>query len=72
MAKEIISKYIRSGGILGAGEGASLASRPERQRRPALTGWRAEVFGNDARLLRKGDLAIALENGDAVVVELEG
>ena len=38
----------------------------------ALHGWRAEVFGNDAKLLRKGDLAIALENGDAVVVELEG
>ena len=37
----------------------------------ALTGWRAEVFGNDARLLRKGDLAIALENGEAVIVELE-
>ena len=39
---------------------------------PALSGWRAEVFGNDAKLLRKGDLAIALENGEAVVVELEG
>jgi ribonuclease D len=37
----------------------------------ALSGWRAEVFGNDARLLRKGDLAIALENGEAVIVELE-
>jgi ribonuclease D len=37
----------------------------------ALTGWRAEVFGNDALALRKGDLAIALENGEAVVVELE-
>src|SRR5580698_7981427 len=37
----------------------------------ALTGWRAKVFGDDARLLRKGDLAIALENGEAVVVELE-
>lgn len=37
----------------------------------ALSGWRAEVFGNDAKLLRKGDLAIALENGDAVIVELE-
>jgi ribonuclease D len=37
----------------------------------ALHGWRAEVFGNDAKLLRKGDLAIALENGEAVVVELE-
>ena len=38
----------------------------------ALTGWRREVFGNDAVALRKGDLAIALENGEAVVVELEG
>jgi ribonuclease D len=37
----------------------------------ALSGWRAEVFGNDAQLLRKGDLAIALENGEAVIVELE-
>jgi ribonuclease D len=37
----------------------------------ALHGWRAEVFGNDAKALRKGDLAIALENGQAVVVELE-
>jgi ribonuclease D len=37
----------------------------------ALTGWRLEVFGNDAKLLRKGDLAIALENGEAVIVELE-
>ncbi len=47
---------------LAAGEDAGVA---------ALTGWRAEVFGNDARLLRKGDLAIALEDGEAVIVELE-
>jgi ribonuclease D len=37
----------------------------------ALQGWRAQLFGNDAKLLRQGDLAIALENGQAVVVELE-
>lgn len=37
----------------------------------ALHGWRAEVFGNDALALRKGELAIALEGGQAVVVELE-
>ena len=37
----------------------------------ALHGWRADVFGKDAMALRKGDLAIALENGEAVVVELE-
>ena len=38
---------------------------------PALHGWRAQVFGNDAVALRKGELAIALEDGHAVVVELE-
>ncbi len=37
----------------------------------ALTGWRNDVFGKDAVALRKGTLAIALENGEAVVVELE-
>ena len=38
---------------------------------PALHGWRAEVFGKDAIALRNGEVAIALENGHAVVVELE-
>lgn len=38
----------------------------------ALHGWRNEVFGKDAVAMRKGDLAIALEKGEAVVVELEG
>ena len=37
----------------------------------ALSGWRNEVFGKDAVAMRKGDVAIALENGEAVVVELE-
>ncbi|GAA0537954.1 ribonuclease D [Rhizomicrobium palustre] len=37
----------------------------------ALTGWRNEVFGKDAQALRSGKLSIALENGEAVVVELE-
>ncbi len=37
----------------------------------ALSGWRNEVFGKDATALRKGELSIALENGKAVVVELE-
>jgi ribonuclease D len=38
---------------------------------PSLHGWRYEVFGKDAIALRKGELAIAVENGEAVVVELE-
>ena len=37
----------------------------------ALHGWRAKVFGNDAKALRDGKIAIALEDGEAVVVELE-
>ncbi len=37
----------------------------------ALHGWRNEVFGKDAIALRNGNLAIALENGEAVIVELE-
>ena len=37
---------------------------------PALHGWRAEVFGNDARALREGKLAVALENGEAVVIPI--
>ena len=38
---------------------------------PSLHGWRHDVFGKDAIALRKGELAIAVENGEAVVVELE-
>ncbi|HUO98416.1 MAG TPA: ribonuclease D [Rhizomicrobium sp.] len=37
----------------------------------ALSGWRSEVFGRDAVALRNGQLSIALENGEAVIVELE-
>src|SRR5262245_17971543 len=36
----------------------------------ALHGWRAEVFGHDAIALREGQLGIALEDGEAVVIEL--
>jgi ribonuclease D len=38
---------------------------------PALHGWRAEVFGNDALALRSGALALTIESGEAVVVELD-
>jgi ribonuclease D len=37
----------------------------------ALTGWRAEVFGHDALALRRGEIALTIENGKAVVVDLE-
>jgi ribonuclease D len=35
----------------------------------ALQGWRGEVFGNDARALREGKLAIALVDGEAAIIE---
>jgi ribonuclease D len=35
----------------------------------ALHGWRAEVFGKDAMALRDGKLALALENGEAVLIK---
>ncbi|HEX3432372.1 MAG TPA: ribonuclease D [Rhizomicrobium sp.] len=38
---------------------------------PALHGWRAEVFGNDALALRDGRLALALHGGEAVLVNLQ-
>jgi ribonuclease D len=47
---------------LAAGEDDGLA---------ALHGWRFDVFGKDAVALLKGQLAIAVENGEATVVELE-
>jgi ribonuclease D len=37
----------------------------------ALHGWRAEVFGRDAVALREGRLAIALDRGDAIVIDTE-
>lgn len=37
----------------------------------AMHGWRADVFGKDAIALREGRLALALENGEATIVELE-
>jgi ribonuclease D len=37
----------------------------------AMHGWRADVFGRDAIALREGRLALALEDGEATIVELE-
>ncbi|MDE2465963.1 MAG: ribonuclease D, partial [Alphaproteobacteria bacterium] len=37
----------------------------------ALHGWRAKVFGNDALALREGRIALTLEDGNAVIVEIE-
>ena len=38
---------------------------------PALAGWRADVFGKDARALLQGKIALTIENGDSAVVELD-
>jgi len=38
---------------------------------PALSGWRRELFGENALALKHGQLALAVEKGRVVVVELE-
>jgi ribonuclease D len=38
---------------------------------PALKGWRRQVFGAEAIRLKKGELALVLENGRVEAVELE-
>jgi ribonuclease D len=38
---------------------------------PALSGWRADVFGKDALALLSGAIALTVENGEAQVVDLE-
>ena len=38
---------------------------------PALKGWRREVFGQEALRLKRGELALVLEQDKVEVVELE-
>ncbi|MBI1264918.1 MAG: ribonuclease D [Alphaproteobacteria bacterium] len=38
---------------------------------PAMSGWRRKVFGDKALRLKRGELALVLENGKVEVVELE-
>lgn len=39
---------------------------------PALTGWRYKVFGEAALKLKRGELALVLDKGKVIAVELEG
>ena len=36
---------------------------------PALTGWRREVFGEDALRLLRGEIALAVKDGKTVIFE---
>jgi len=38
---------------------------------PALTGWRADVFGNDALRLCEGEVALSSKNGSVIIVEVK-
>ncbi|MFN3835973.1 MAG: ribonuclease D [Glycocaulis sp.] len=38
---------------------------------PAMSGWRYKVFGETALKLKRGELALVLENGKVITVELE-
>ena len=37
---------------------------------PAMTGWRREVFGEPALKLKRGEIALRLENGKVVATAL--
>ena len=37
---------------------------------PAMKGWRYELFGADARRLKRGELALKVDGGEVVCVEL--
>ncbi len=54
--------------VASAADLERIAAEPEPDV-PALHGWRAKVFGEDAQALKDGRLALALENGRAVIVE---
>lgn len=47
------------------------AAMPQKTDIRALTGWRKEIFGDDALKLMKGDLALTARKGEIEVVELE-
>jgi ribonuclease D len=36
---------------------------------PAVRGWRRDLFGDDALRLKRGELAIAVRNGEVVTVQ---
>ncbi len=54
--------------LIATSEDLNLLAAGEEKNVPALHGWRAEVFGNDAVALREGRLAISLEGGNVVVI----
>ncbi len=48
-----------------------IAAFGEKAEAPAMSGWRREVFGDDALRIRSGDVALAVEGKRVVLVEWE-
>lgn len=57
--------------VASAQELEAWAAEPNKTDLRALHGWRNDIFGNDARKLMKGDLALTANRGNIEVVELE-
>lgn len=57
--------------VASAQELEAWAADPNKTDLRALHGWRNDIFGNDARKLMKGDLALTANRGNIEVVELE-
>jgi ribonuclease D len=47
----------------------NLAAFGDKANVPALSGWRRDVFGEDALRLLQGDIALAVKNGKTVIFE---
>ncbi|TCS60366.1 ribonuclease D [Varunaivibrio sulfuroxidans] len=61
VAQKLIASSADIDLIAGFGEKADV---------PALTGWRAEVFGDDALKLRRGEIALAIKDGEIQITEI--
>jgi len=57
--------------LIAGGEDIEKIAAGEDEGVAALHGWRAEVFGHDAIALRRGEIALTVDNGEAGVVELD-
>jgi ribonuclease D len=54
--------------LIASADDLELIAMDDDAKVPALTGWRREVFGNDALALKSGRLALAVERGAVRVV----
>ncbi len=55
--------------LIATAEDLEIIARQSAPDLPALKGWRGELFGNDALALKRGELALAVQKGQIVVMK---